>query len=185
MITRLREFFEGAPRPRTAALVCIDGYTTTIGTARMGVGDYVSPRVYDGKRQMTETQRRSHLSAALRAINFIKGEQVMTDEDQAGARAEAASADMQHRTMTAEEPAPQLPKARLVSDADAAAFAAADKAMTADINRRSRRALTLNAWVRQMQVHRGPSFMIGPGDVQALELAERAIEGVPQTDPGQ
>jgi hypothetical protein len=86
--------------------------------------------------------------------------------------------------MSGEETPPQLPKAELVSDADAATFSAADKAMASDLNRRSSRAFVLNAWIRKMQFYRGPAFMIGAGDVQALEIAEQAIEAVPHTDPG-
>lgn len=54
---------------------------------------------------------------------------------------------------------------------------------TADLNRRTSRALVLNAWIRQMQTRRGPTFFVGAVDIQSLEAAELALEGVPATDP--
>jgi hypothetical protein len=72
-----------------------------------------------------------------------------------------------------------------ISEAEATAIAEHIKAeaLAIDLNRRNSRALILNAWIRAMQTHRGAAFTVGALDVQALELAELALEGVPATDP--
>jgi hypothetical protein len=146
----------------------------------------ILPSLFHRRSTPSPTAPRITIRLCIYGFTITIGDNTMNDRDETSDKSAMPSLDdILYRAMQpAEEPgSARRPPAPQVSDAEATAIAASNKSIGDDLNRRSSRALVLNAWVRQMQLHRGPSFMIGAADILALELAERAIDGVPREDP--